>query len=132
MQDDVRQLLAAIKETAEAEKAEISASAGHEIAKISKSTEDRIKQFNDNAFSGLDVQLHLESETIVGKAQLEIRDRLIEVQNEILSEVFELAGRQIAALADTEKYKEIFKRLVTEAIDRIDPSTSLRPQKYLS
>ena len=126
MQDDVRQLLTAIKETAEAEKAEIRASAGREIVKISESTEARIKQFNDDALSRLDVQLHLESETIVGKAQLEIRDRLIEVQNEILSEVFELAGRQIAALADTEKYKEIFKRLITEAIDRINPSTLLR------
>jgi vacuolar-type H+-ATPase subunit E/Vma4 len=126
MRDDVRQLLAAIKETAEAEKAEIRASAGSEIAKINESTEARIKKFNDEALGGLDVQLRLQSESIVGRAQLEIRDRLIEVKNETLCEVFKLAGKQIAALADTEKYKEIFKRLVTEAIDRIDPSTSLR------
>jgi vacuolar-type H+-ATPase subunit E/Vma4 len=126
MQDDVRQLLAAIKETAEAEKAEIRASAEGEIAKISENTEARIKQFNDDALSRLDVQLRLESETILGKAQLEIRDRLIEVKNEIIREVFELAVRQIAALADSEKYKEIFKRLITEAIDKINPSTSLR------
>jgi vacuolar-type H+-ATPase subunit E/Vma4 len=123
MRDDVRQLLAAIKETAEAEKNEIRASAGQEIAKISESTEARIKQFSDEVLGRLDVQLRLESESIVGRAQLEIRDRLIEVKNETLREVFELAGRQIAALVDTEKYKEIFKRLVTEAIGRIDPST---------
>jgi vacuolar-type H+-ATPase subunit E/Vma4 len=120
MRDDVRQLLAAIKETADAEKAEVRAQAELEIAKITESTEAQIKQFHDEALAGLDDQLRMESECIVGKAQLEIRDRLIEVKNEALREVFELASGQIAILYDTETYKDIFKRLVQEAINRVN------------
>jgi vacuolar-type H+-ATPase subunit E/Vma4 len=120
MRDDVRQLLAAIKETADAEKAEIRAQTEQEIAKISERTEAQIEQFRDEALAKLEGQLRMESECIVGRAQLEIRDRLIEVKNEAIREVFELASGQIAALADTETYKKIFERLVTEALGKIN------------
>lgn len=120
MRDDVRQLLAAIKEKADAEKAEIRAQAEQEIAKISERTEAQIEQFRDKALAKLEDQLRVESECVVGRVELEIRDRLIHEKNEALREVFELASRQIAALDDTEKNQEIFKRLILEAIDRIN------------
>ena len=120
MRDDVRQLLAAIKETAEAEKAEIRAQAEQEMARISERSEVQIKQFRDEAITKLEEQLHVESECILGRAELEIRDRLIEVKNEALAEVFELAGGQIAALDDIRTYKKIFKRLIYEALGKID------------
>lgn len=119
MRDDVGQLLAAIEEMAEAEKSEIRAKAEQEIAGINESAEAQIKQFRDEAFARLEGQLRLESECIVGKAELEMRDRLIHEKNEALREVFELAGEKIAALNDAVVYKEIFKRLVREAIDKI-------------
>jgi vacuolar-type H+-ATPase subunit E/Vma4 len=120
MRDVVRQLLAAIKETADAEKAEVRAEAEQEMTGISERSEAQIEQFRDEALARLEEQLHVESECIVGRAELEIRDRLIEVKNQALAEVFELAGGQIAALGDTEAYKQIFKRLVHEALGRID------------
>jgi len=120
MQDDVGQLLAAIKEMAEAEKVEISAKAEQEIAIINESTEAQVKQFRDEALDRLEGQLRMESECIVGRAELEMRDRLIQEKNEALRGVFELAREKINALNDAETYKEIFKRLVREAIDRID------------
>ncbi len=120
MQDDVRQLLAAIKEMADAEQAEIRAQTEQEIAKISERTEAQIEQFRNDELARLKDQLRMESECIVGRAELEIRDRLIHEKNEALREVFELANRQIAALDDAEKNQEIFKRLVQEAIGRIN------------
>lgn len=117
MRDDVRQLLAAVKETADAEKAEIRAQAEREIAKITENTEAQIKQFHEEALAKLDAELRMESESIVGRAKLEMRDRLIEAKNEALRQVFELAGEQIAAI-DTRTYRTIFRRLVTEAIDK--------------
>ncbi|MFH1716619.1 MAG: V-type ATP synthase subunit E [Planctomycetota bacterium] len=120
MPDDVGQLLAAIKEMADAEKAEIRAQAEQEIAKISERTEAQIEQFRDKALARLEGQLRMESECIVGRAELEIRDRLINEKNEVLREVFELASRQIAALDDAEKNQDILKRLVREAIGRIN------------
>jgi len=120
MQDDVEQLLASIKDMADAEKAKIRAQAEQEIAKITESTEAQARQFRDEAFARLEGQLRMESECIVGRAELEMRDRLIHEKNEALREVFELASGQIAALDDAETYKEIFKRLVQEAIGRIN------------
>ncbi len=118
MRDDVKQLLAAIKETADAEKAEISARAEREIAKITENTEAQIKQFRDEALAKLDTELRMESECIVGRVKLETRDRLIEAKNEALRQVFELAGRQIADMYDTETYQEIFRSLITDVIDK--------------
>jgi len=118
MRDDVRQLLAAIKETADAEKAEICARAEREIAIITEKTEAQIKQFRDEALAKLDAELRMESESIVGRAKLEIRDRLIEAKNEALRQVFELAGGQIAVIYEAKTYREIFRRLVTDAIDK--------------
>ncbi len=120
MQDDVRQLLAAIRETADAERADIRAQAGQEIAKISERTEAQVKQFRDKALAKLEDQVRTESECIVGRARLEIRDRLVQEKNEALEEVFELASKQIAAMDDSKTRKEIFKRLVQEAIGRIN------------
>jgi vacuolar-type H+-ATPase subunit E/Vma4 len=120
MQDDVRQLLAAIKEKVDAEKAEIRAQAEQEIAKISERTEAQIEQYRNNELVRLEDQLRMESECIVGRAELEIRDRLIHEKNEALREVFELASRQIIAQDDAEKNQEIFKQLVLEAIGRIN------------
>lgn len=118
MRDDVRQLLAAIKETADAEKAEMRAQTEQVIANINEHTKAQIDQFRDEELARLDAQLQMESECIVGRAHLEIRDRLIAAKNEALKEVFNLANEKIAELYNTETYKEIFKRLVTEAIDR--------------
>jgi len=118
MRDDVRQLLAAIKETADAEKAEMRAQAEQEITKINEHTKAQIDQFRNKELYRLDAQLQMESECIVGRAQLEIRDRLIAAKNDALREVFNLANEKIAELYDTKTYKEIFKRLVTEAIDK--------------
>jgi vacuolar-type H+-ATPase subunit E/Vma4 len=117
MRDDVRQLLAAIKETADAEKAEMRAQTEQEISEINEHTKSQIDQFRDEELAKLDAQLQMESECIVGRAHLEIRDRLIAAKNNALREVFNLANEKIAELYDTETYKEIFKRLVTEAID---------------
>lgn len=120
MRDDVRQLLAAIKETADAETVEMRAQAEQEIAKINEHATAQIDQFRNDELTKLDAQLQMESECIVGRAQLEIRDRLIAAKNEALRKVFNLANEKIAELYDTETYKEIFKRLVTEAIDMVN------------
>lgn len=118
MRDDVRQLLTAIKETVDAEQTEIRAQAEQEIAKINERTEAQIKQFRDEALARLDEQLRMESECIVGRAQLQIRDRLMAEKNEALREVFKLASLKIAELYDSQTYKEIFKRLVKDAIEK--------------
>jgi len=120
MRDDARQLLNAINEKADAEKAEMRAQAEHEIAGIDETTEAQIEQFREEALAQLDGQLHLESECIVGRAKLDIRDRLIETKNEVLDEVFERAGGRMAAFDDAETYKDIFRRLVEEALGGID------------
>jgi len=120
MQDDIEQLLAAIKDMADAEKAEVRAGAEQEIAKITERTEVQIGQFREEALAKLEEQLRMESECIVGRAELEMRDRLIYEKNEAIREVFESAAEQIAALDNPETYKTIFKRLVREAIDRIN------------
>ena len=117
MRDDVRQLLAAIKETADAEKTEMRAQTEQEIAKINEHTTAQVDRFRNDELAKLDAQLQMESECIVGRARLEIRDRLIAAKNNALREVFNLANEKIAELNDTETYKEIFKRLVIEAID---------------
>jgi vacuolar-type H+-ATPase subunit E/Vma4 len=118
MRDDVSQLLAAIKETADAEKAEMRAQTDQEITKINEHRKAQIDQFRDEKITRLDAQLQMESECIVGRAQLEIRDRLIAAKNEALRDVFNLVNEKIAELYDSETYKEIFKRLVSEAINR--------------
>ena len=117
MREDVEQLLAAIKETADAEKAEMRAQTEQEITNINEHTKAQIDQFRDEELSRLNAELQLESECIVGRAQLEIRDRLIAVKNDALRETFNLANEKIAELYDTETYKEIFKRLIIETID---------------
>jgi vacuolar-type H+-ATPase subunit E/Vma4 len=119
MQDGVSQLMTAIEAMAEAEKTEIRALAEKEIAKINERTETQITQFRDEAFAKLEDQLRNESECIVGRADLEIRDRIIHAKNEVLTEVFKLATGRIAALSGTKKYKEAFKRLIQEALGSI-------------
>ncbi|MBW7990407.1 MAG: hypothetical protein FVQ84_10385 [Planctomycetes bacterium] len=120
MQDHAGQLLAAIRETADAEKDAIRAETEQEIAEIGARTEAQIEQFRDEALARLEDQLRTESECIVGRAELEMRDRLIHEKNEALREVFELAGKQIAVMDDFETSKEVFKRLIREAIGGID------------
>ncbi len=120
MQEDVRQLLAVIGEATEAEKADVRAKAEQEIAEIGARTEAQIKQLRDEALARLEDQLRTESECIVGRAELEMRDTLVHEKNEALSEVFELAGKQIAVIDDFETSREIFKRLVREAIGGIN------------
>jgi len=120
MRDDVNKLLTAIKETADAEKAEIYARAQRDIAIINEKTEAQIKQFRDEALAKLDAEFRMESESIVGRAKLEIRDRFIEAKNEALRKVFELAGRQIADMYETKTYQEIFRRLVTEVYEKVN------------
>jgi vacuolar-type H+-ATPase subunit E/Vma4 len=120
MQDNVRQLLAEIKLMAEAEKSEIRALAEKEITKISERTEAQIMQFRDEAFARLEDRLCMESECIVGRAELEIRDRLIHLKNEAIGKVFKLAIEKIAALDGTEKDKESFKRLIQDAFGSIN------------
>jgi len=116
MQEDVRQLLAVIGEAAEAEKADVRAKAEQEIAEIGARTEAQIEQLRDEALARLEDELRAESESVVGRAQLEMRDTLIHEKNEALSEVFELARKQIAVMDDFATNKEIFKRLIREAI----------------
>jgi vacuolar-type H+-ATPase subunit E/Vma4 len=120
MQDDVRQLLSAIKAMAEAEKTEIRAKAEKEIVKINERTEAQVMQFRDEALAKLEDQLRRESECIMGRTELEIRDRLIHMKNEALGDVFKFANEKITALEDTRKYKKVFKRLVKEAFDSIN------------
>jgi vacuolar-type H+-ATPase subunit E/Vma4 len=117
MQDDVMQLLAAIKETADAEKADIRAKAEQEVARIRERTEAQAGQLRDKAFARLQEQLRTESESILGKAKLDIRDRFVQEQNEAVEEVFERASRRIAAMNDSERTK-ILKRLVREVVAR--------------
>ena len=119
-QEEVRQLLAVIGEAAEAEKAEVRAQAEQEIAEIGARAEAQIEQFRDEALARLEDQLRTESECIVGRAELEIRDTLVHEKNEALGEVFELACKQIAVIDEFETSKEIFKRLVREAIGGIN------------
>jgi vacuolar-type H+-ATPase subunit E/Vma4 len=119
MQDDVMQLLAAIKETADAEKADIRAQTEQEVARIREHTKAQAEQLRDKAFAQLQEQLHTESECILGKAKLAIRDRFVQEQNDAVEEVFERASRRIAAMNDSER-KEIFKRLVQEVLARVN------------
>lgn len=118
--DDSRQFLAAIKEMADIEKSEVHSRSEQEVARINERTEAQIRQLREEALARLDDQLRVESECIIGRTELEIRDRLIRQKNEVLGEVFERASRQIAELDNTETYKRTFKRLVKEAIDRIN------------
>lgn len=120
MQDDIRSLLAALRETAEAERADIRARAEQQIAQIRERTETQVKNLRDKALAELENQLQTESECIVGRAKLEIRDRVIHEKNEAIEEVFERASKQIASMDDATIRKETFKRLIEEAIGRID------------
>lgn len=120
MQDDVKSLLAALQETAEADRADIRARAEQQIAQIRERSETQVEALRDEALAELEEQLQTESECIVGRAQLEIRDRAIQQKNEAVEEVFERASRQIASIDDVTTRQEIIKRLIHEAIDRIN------------
>jgi len=120
MRDDVTQLLAAITEMADAQKADVLAGAEQEIAQIGERTDAQIEQFRGRMLARLQEQLRTEAECVVGRAELEIRDKLIQEKNEALDEVFELAGKRIAVIADAGTSSEILKRLIREAIGRID------------
>jgi vacuolar-type H+-ATPase subunit E/Vma4 len=120
MRDDVTQLLAAITEMADAQKADVLAGAEQEIAQIGERTDAQIEQFRGRMLARLQEQLRTEAACVVGRAELEIRDKLIQEKNEALDEVFELAGKRIAVIADAGTSSEILKRLIREAIGRID------------
>lgn len=120
MPDDASQLLAAIKDMVDAEKDEVRAHAEQEVARIGERTEAQIKQLRDEALARLEDQLRAESECIVGRAELEIRDRLIRQKNEAIADVFERATGKIAELYDTAKYRTIFKGLVQEATGKMN------------
>jgi vacuolar-type H+-ATPase subunit E/Vma4 len=120
MQEDVRQLLAVIGEAAEAEKAGVRARAEQKIAEIGARIEAQIKQLRDEALARVEDQLRSESECIIGRAELEMRDTLIHEKNEALREVFELARKQIAVMNDFKTSKEVLRRLIREAISKIN------------
>lgn len=120
MRDDVTRLLAAITETADAQKADVLAGAEQEIAKIGEHADAQIEHFRGKMLAQLEEQLRTEAECIVGRAELEIRDSLIQEKNEALDEVFELAGKRIAAIDDPGTGREILKRLIREAIGKIN------------
>lgn len=120
MADDVTQLLAAITEMADAQKAGILAETEQEIARIGEHADAEIEQFRAKMLAQLEEQLRIEAECIVGRAQLEIRDRLIQEKNEALDKVFELAAQRIAVINDPATRSEILKRLIREAIGKID------------
>jgi vacuolar-type H+-ATPase subunit E/Vma4 len=119
MQDDVRQLLAAIRETADAEIADVRAQAEREISGINERAEAQVKQLRETAMAQLEQQLRTQSECIVGRAELEIRDRLIREKNEALEEVFELAGKRLASPEGNGAGKDVLKRLIQEAMGKI-------------
>ncbi|UCC98716.1 MAG: V-type ATP synthase subunit E [Phycisphaerales bacterium] len=120
MQDDIRQLLAAIRETADAEMADVRAQAEQEIAKISERTETQVRQLRETALAQLEEQLSAESERIVGRAELDIRDRLVLEKNKALEEVFELARKELASLDDSGTNQEVLRRLIQEAMGKIN------------
>lgn len=117
---DVGELLAAIKVVAEARKGEILTLAEQKTAEISERAEAQIEQLREEAFACLEGQLRMQSECIVGRTELEIRDRIVHLKNQALQEVFERAGEQIAELQNTETYKGVLMRLIREAIGRIN------------
>ncbi len=120
MPDDSGQLLAAIKEMANAEMAEVRAQAQQEVAMINERAEAQINQLRDEALERLEAQLRTESECIVGRTELEIRDRVVQQKNEAIADVFERATGRIAELYDTAKYRKIFKRLIQEATGKMN------------
>ena len=120
MQDDVGMLLAAIREMAEAEEAGVSAHAEQEIAGINECAEAQIKRLRSDALSQLEDELRTESERILSAAKLGIRDRLVREKNEALDKVFNLSRKEIAALGNSNDSKETFRRLIQEAISRMN------------
>ncbi len=120
MQDDFAALLAAIRKTAESEKAEIAAQGEQEIAGINDRAEAEVNRLRGEALAHLEDQLRAESDRILSTARLEINNRLAHEKNKALEQVFELASKEIAALVNCKDSKEIFKRLGHEAVGRID------------
>ncbi len=119
MRDDIAALFAWVRERAEAKKAEITAQADHEIARIDERAEGEINRLRDEMLARLEEQLRIESDSILSAAKLEINNRLVDEKNVALDKVFSLARQQIEAL-NSDTRKEIFRELINDAISRMN------------
>ena len=115
MRDDIAALFAWIRERAEAKKAEVSAQADHEIAKIDERAEGEINRLRNEMLALLEDQLRIESDSILSAAKLEINNRLVNEKNVALDNVFSLARQEIEAL-NSDTRREIFRELINDAI----------------
>ncbi len=119
MQDDIAALFAWVRERAEAKKAEVTAQADHEIAKIDERAESEVNRLRNEMLAQLEDQLRIESDCILSAAKLEINNRLVNEKNVVLDDVFGLARQEIEAL-DSDTRKEIFRELIDDAIGRMN------------
>ena len=119
MLDDVEALLAAINKMAEAEKVDIADKARQEVDKINKQAEAEVERLRLEAIVQLEGTLCAESEAIVNNAKRDIDNKLEYEKNKALEKVFDLARQNICQL-DSDDRKSFLKRLITDAINRID------------
>jgi len=119
MRDDIAALFAWIRKRAEAKKAEVTAQADDEIAKIDERAESEINRLRKEMLAQLEDQLRIESDCILSAAKLEINHRLVDEKNVALDSVFSLARQEIEAV-DSDTRKEIFRELLNDAIGRMN------------
>lgn len=110
-------LLDVLTEEAEAQRDKILDEAGTKAKEILHQAEVTVENLQEKGLQDCDEKLRLEKGRILGAAQLQVRNLLMQAKHDVLEEAFKSALSSLSELRQRSEYVEIFSRLASEALD---------------
>ncbi len=131
MNQNVEQLLSAVKAKAGNERADILSDAEANKRKIIAEADAEIEKMQSEADRQMEKEIRVESDRILGSARAERRNRLLRVKREIVDDAFSRAREKLTELCKSKEYPKISKALVREAVDAVGGDGKVETGKSL-
>jgi len=127
--EKVEKIIAKIEEDAKAEADKIISEAKAQAEEIRKEAEAKAKAKREEILSRGRREAEQERARIVANAKLKARKAVLDAREEVIKEAFSKAQEALAKIAKEERYPEILKKLVLEAVDTIGADVEVLARK---
>ncbi|NOZ58255.1 MAG: V-type ATP synthase subunit E [Euryarchaeota archaeon] len=127
--EKLEKIIARIEEDARAEVDRIMSDARAKAEEIKKEAELRARAKKEEILSSGRREAEQERARIVANAKLRARKALLDAKEEVIREAFSRAREELAKVAGEERYGEILKKLILEAIETIGGDVEIVARK---
>jgi len=127
--EKVEKIIAKIEDDAKAEVERILNEAKAQAAEIRSEAEAKAKAKKAEIISRGKREAEQERARIVANAKLRARRTLLDAKEEVIKEAFSRAEKALADVAKEERYPEILKKLILEAIETIGGDVEILARK---